>query len=234
MEHSEGCEVLKKIIVVGINKDKKTATIFNPRCGSWKCPYCAQLNSDEWQHRVLSGALELENQGHELRFITLTSRPYATPNSSLYFFKQNWPKLQRRAKYHTEKNGKETWSFILIPERHKTGVLHCHLVATTPLTTRWWHEHGYKCGFGYENHSKLVKYAVGTAGYVAKYLSKSIEVTDWPPKFRRIRASRNWPQVVKPQDSAWEYKIHSEESAWFEYFLLKDYGYEVTDRRKSD
>ena len=225
------CTQEKTITMVGINAEKKEAVIFNPRCKSWKCPYCAEKNSQDWQYRVLKGALELSAQGHALRFITLTSRTYATPTTSLYYFKQNWPKLQRRAKYNTEKNGAGLWTYIIIPEQHKTGVLHCHLIATTDLTSRWWHDNGYACGFGFQNKSIPVENPVGCAGYVTKYLAKSIAYNQWPPKFRRIRASQKWPVVAKPKPEGWEYKAHTDESAWFEYFLLKDYGYKVTDQR---
>ena len=108
----------------------KKALIFNPRCKQWTCPSCAEQNKSDWLHVGLKGALELSASGLQLSFVTVTSRGYATPNKSLYFFKENWPNLMRRARYHTQKSPGGKFAFFLIPERTKAGVLHAHMKRT--------------------------------------------------------------------------------------------------------
>jgi len=223
-----------KITVVGINHDQKKAILFNPRCKSWDCPYCAEQNKQDWLLRGFRGAALLAQDGLELRFITLTSRPYATPTKSLYYFQQNWPKLVRRAAYHTNKIDGKAWHFFLIPEQHKTGVLHAHMIATTYLKTKWWKDNAYKTGFGYMAKSDQIKEPALVVGYITKYLGKSIEYTQWPKGFRRVRTDRSWPKTPEIPTPGWEWATHNDESAWFEFYLLTDYGYEISDRRNLD
>jgi hypothetical protein len=227
----DSCPSPLKINVIGINSDLKRAIIFNPRCKKWSCPYCAELNAESWRFVGFRGASLLVSEGLTLRFITVTSRPYATPNQSLHYFAQNWPKLVRRANYHTNKVEGQKWSYYLIPEQHKTGVLHAHLIASTNLKTRWWKDNAYACGFGYMAESEPISEPALAIGYINKYLSKSIQYTRWPKGFRRVRTSRNWPKEPSQIMPGWEWSTHSDESAWFEYYLLKDYGYDVRDNR---
>lgn len=164
-------------------------------------------------------------------FVTLTSRAYATPVKSIHYFKENWPKLVRRIKYHTEQGGGGKLYYLLIPERTKAGILHAHAIMTTNLSKKWFKDNGHACGFGYQAHTEQIEYYHGVVGYVVKYLGKDVVHTDWPKGFRRVRTSRNWPKVPDEQKPGWQYAKHSDESAWFEYYLLQDYGYKVTDRR---
>lgn len=229
-EAEEGCSSPLKINVIGINRDQKKAIIFNPRCKKWDCPYCAQLNAESWTYKGFRGASLLTMEGQNLRFVTLTSRPYATPNQSIHYFSENWPKLSRRAAYHT-KQQEIDWSYFMIPEQHKTGVLHAHLIAVTPLTTKWWKDNAYKTGFGYMADSKPIGEPALVVGYITKYLSKSIQYNRWPKGFRRVRTSRNWPMPPPEIMPGWEWSTHDDESAWFEYYLLQDCGFDVRDKR---
>lgn len=166
-----------------------------------------------------------------INFLTLTSRHYATPVKSLHYFKQNWPKFVRRAKYHAEKHDGVEWAYLLIPERTKAEVLHVHALVTGELDKRWYKDNAYASGFGYQAHVEVLEAVEYSVSYVAKYLGKDVVHDHWPKGFRRVRTSRNWPKPDKLTVPGWEYSSHHDESAWFEYYLLRDYGYDIVDKR---
>jgi len=186
---------------MGRNDTTKQIVLFNPSCKSWKCPVCGPRNAENWSWAGMTGAYKiLETQG--MVFCTVTSRPYASVNQSLYFFKQNWPKLRKRI---TEKNG-EKFEYVLIPERHKTGKLHAHFVANIAITERWLKDAAMGCGFGYQAKVDKVEHAPGVAAYMTKYMAKSIAYTQWPANFRRVRKSQGWPMPAEPEPApGWEW-----------------------------
>lgn len=233
----EKCENTRNVTVFGKNNEDRTALLFSPRCKQWSCDYCAELNKDYWIHQATRGTLIITSEGRDMQFITITSRPYATPNTSLYFFKQNWPKLNRRAKYHTNKwnetHGIE-WAYFLVPERHKTGVLHAHILAATHIShKKFWRDWAHQSGFGYIIDVKQMINPKQAAGYVSKYLHKGKGAELWPKGFMRVRHSRNWPIVgEKPLDGwAWE-TYASEDTVWLEKNALIDMGWQVIDKRE--
>lgn len=227
-----GCQSPLKINIIGVNQVAKQAIIFNPRCKKWDCPFCAGLNTEGWLHRGLRGAMEIAAEGRELRFVTLTSKPYATPNMSIYFFKLNWPKLVRRAAYHTKKVNGQSWAFLLIPEQHKTGRLHCHMIASTHLKSKWWKDNANSTGFGYMAKSDEIDHPAKVAGYVVKYLAKSVEFQYWPKGFRRVRTSRNWPKELPEIRPDWDFESHNDDEAMIEKYNLTKAGYKITDKRE--
>ena len=229
------CENLGTMVVIGKNASTKEALVFCPRCKLWSCDYCAELNKDYWIHQATRGSILLVAEGATLQFITLTSRPYATPASSLYFFSQNWPKLRKRASDQTKAWEPFTgikWSYFLVPERHKTGVLHVHLIAATHLEgAKWWHDNAYKSGFGYQTKVEPIIDPAGASHYISKYLHKGAGKEDWPKGFRRVRHSQNWPVTKEKPLEGWDWITVGEGQVWQEKEALIDMGFNVRDNR---
>jgi len=228
----ERCPAPLEICMVGINHTQKKVIIFHPDCKKWSCPYCSVRNAGEWIHQGIRGSLLLTMQGEELRMVTITSRASITPNKSLYFFSQNWPRLNQRMKYHGEKLGRAKPEYFLVPERHKSGVLHFHMLTTSPLKERWYKDNAPSVGFGYMAKAEPLRDALLAATYVSKYLMKSIDFAGWPKGFRRVRVSRGWPMSKPEKKPGWEWSGHSEKSAWFEKYLYNDAGYHILDKRE--
>lgn len=232
------CENTRQVTTFGTNKIEKVAILFNPRCKMWSCDYCAEINKDAWIHTAMRGTLVLAMEGQRIQFVTLTSRPYATPVTGLYFLKQNWPKLNRTMRYHTNKWTKHLgleWSYFMVPEKHKTGVVHCHLLAATHYTTeKSWKEFAFNAGFGWKVDAQGIVTPKKAANYVAKYLHKGQGSEDWPKGFRRVRKSQNWP-VSEPQAmTGWEWATYkSDYTVWLEKHALIDMGYKVIDKREN-
>lgn len=231
------CKNTKKIVVFGTNEHQKTALLFNPRCKSWNCDYCAEMNKEHWIHQTARGSQIITMEGRELQFVTLTSRHYATPTKSIYFFQQNWPKLRKRMAGRTNQwRGHQNieWAYMLIPERHKSGVLHAHLLAATHISSkRIWKDAAFQSGFGYQIKIDEVVTPLLAADYVAKYLHKGEGAEDWPKGFRRVRHSQNWPMSTEKPLPGWDWKSYlSEETIWQEKHALLDMGWEVIDKRE--
>lgn len=178
----------------------------------------------------------ITSEGRGVQFITLTSRAYATPVKSLWFLKQNWPKLNRRIKYHTEKSGDEKqrrWSYFMVPEKHQSGVVHIHLLAATPISSEAeWKQHAYQSGFGYILDVSPLVSASAVAGYVSKYLHKGMGAEQWPKGFMRVRHSRDWPIASEKPLEGWQWETYQNENIiWLEKNALIDMGWEVVDKR---
>lgn len=229
------CPNTKDVFILGINDQEKKGILFKPRCKQWSCDYCAEINKEYWIHQASRGALLITSEGREIQFVTLTSRSYASPNSSLYFFQQNWPKLNRRMKYHTNlwgpTHGKE-WAYFLVPERHKSGVAHFHLLAVTHIAA-WaiWKKHAHASGFGFIGDLKENIDPNQVANYVTKYLHKGIGAEQWPTDFRRVRHSQNWPIAQEQPLDDWRWlNLRNEDTAWLEKSALINMGYRVVDK----
>lgn len=230
------CENTRDVTVFGVNRIEKTALLFNPRCKQWSCDFCAELNKDYWIHQATRGSIIIASEGREIQFVTLTSRGYTTPTSSLYFFKQNWPKLSRRVKYETDKFRKcfgYEWAYFLVPERHKSGVAHFHLLAATHIRSeKTWKEFAHKTGFGYIVDVSPLISPDRAAHYVSKYLHKGAGAEQWPKGFMRVRHSQNWPITAEAPLEGWEWTTYKhEETVWIEKNALLDLGWEVVDKR---
>jgi len=233
------CPNTKDIYILGRNPEQKNALFFRPACGMWSCPVCGEANAEEIVHRASRGAIILDSEGHELQFVTLTSRHYATPNKSLYFFKQNWPKLRKRIAYHTKKELTGTglgFLYFLVPERHKSGVLHAHLVAATPIRERKdWKKHAYKSGFGYMLDIKEVISPMDVARYVSKYLAKQVGDDGWPKGFMHYRHSQAWPKSKPKEIEGWSWeRYRSRDEALIDLMDLQINGWHLVDRTKDE
>ena len=229
------CPNTKDMTIIGNNKTEKKAILFNPRCKSWSCDICCEELKENWIHQAARGSMILADEGAELQFVTLTSRGSSTANKSIYYFKENWPKLRKRMATIT--NAWEPWSgyrwaYFLVPEKHKSGVLHCHLIAATHICAESvWKRHAHQTGFGYIIDVQEMITPLLAATYVSKYLHKGAGAEVWPKGFRRVRHSQNWPIAHAKKDESWEWMtIKNKDTVWFEKNALIDLGYNVVDQ----
>lgn len=212
--------------MIGHDSVLKIAFAFVPDCGLWSCEHCSQVRADAWKLNAYYGASKLIENGRYLAFVTLTTRGGAgrTRKQSLAALARCWPKLHERARYWSDEI-----EYILIPEQHKNGVVHAHLLCTNILTQRWWKDNAYYAGLGYQSSVQEVEEPAYAPAYIAKYLGKDIHRIEWPRGFRRVRTSRHWPIVAdfKAPDQ-FEYSVFRDlGAAQWELHLLGDLGYEV-------
>lgn len=220
------CETPNRPYVIGYNQETKKAVLFQPDCGMWTCPHCAEKRKVHWQIVALNGTNRLLENGLPMQFVTLTSRggKGRTKERALMHFKENWPKLRKAAKYAFPQ-----FEYILIPEQHANGILHCHLICSSDLATRFWKDEGYKRGFGYQNKAKPLDSAGYVPAYVSKYIGKDFCHVVWPPNFRRVRSSKGWPPLPEnetPEEFLYRVEFDKRTALW-EVYILRDLGYDI-------
>jgi len=122
----------------------------------------------------------------------------ATPKRAYEQLPVYWSRLSMRlARLARRREGRKL-EYAAFVEEQSRGVPHLHAVATATITTRELKDLATKCGFGHQAKAEPVKgSAVGW--YVAKYLTKSDgTMPNAPDHHRRVRFSRNWPELPDP------------------------------------
>ncbi len=179
-------------VLKGTDYEKAITYLLQPRCKMWDCPYCAELNKSEWRRRVSEGVEWYRMfQMREWRFVTITSHPkLKTRSQTLYVWPKAWAKLSRRMRYKFA-----ALRYVLLPEQHKDGRLHIHMICNAAITRPWLKTHCPACGLGYKVDTQEIHSGSATFKYVTKYLNKAIADTQWPRSFRRVRTSQRWPKL---------------------------------------
>lgn len=201
--------------LVGVDMAAKIATVFQPDCRTWSCPYCADMLKKEWMLRAMLLVNERPND-KDFDFVTVTSsNKNRTFAATLRVLPDAWSKLYQRMKRYDRE-----FEYVVVPELHKNGRVHLHMITDfeTPASyyvhrrersntqVRRVNKHGHMdsfwrsippvCGFGYIcDQEALEGDATKAAGYVAKYLTKQANLKRFPQNFKHIRASHGVPRV---------------------------------------
>ncbi len=156
------------------------------------------------------------DEGDTFDFVTLTLHERLKTNvSTRKVFEDAWRKL-----YAMLKRSQKNFAYVLIPELHKDGRMHVHMITNfhAPKTyfihrkkhtnrlvrrmrhadkmDRFWKDAPRSCGFGYANDQEHIEGDTAkVAGYIAKYLSKQRKVNQWPKNFKHVRASHGVPTI---------------------------------------
>lgn len=216
------CETPGRPLLLARNDERRVALLFRPRCKTWRCPACAEINRRLWIVKVAHGAEQLLEKSDQLRMITLTSHARLTADGSIAVFRDAWPNLRKRAQRR-----QKSMAYAMIPERQQNGRIHVHALSNTSLGTRWWKDHGAAVGLGWRNEEEPVRSLWRAAYYANKYLNKETAQTEWPRGFRRVRCSRNWPRLPKPErPSGWAFQAVEWDTALADLIeVLESHGY---------
>lgn len=171
-----------------VNRNLGKVVFFRPACKSWNCPGCAPNLKKRWVYAAQHGATVLMSEGHAIDFLTVTSHEKLNAAGSLAILSSAWHKLARRVMHVSDSH-----EYFLIPEQHQDGRWHIHALITANLKKRWWKDNARACGFGYQSDVQEVQSLGGTYHYVSKYLGKTLQSTNLPKHFRRVRLSQGWP-----------------------------------------
>jgi len=122
------------------------------------------------------------------------------------------------------------WSYVAVTERQKRGHPHSHILTTwsppnqyerkvdkwakdaqgilrktsvQEIGSRFIERSLRNSGLGTQYNVSIARTIEGTARYVAKYLFKdSVFTTTWPPGWKRVRYSNNFPKLEWPKSEA--------------------------------
>lgn len=200
-EQDLDCLDTKRPLLKAANSGSKQVVFFRPFCKRWDCPVCGPKNAYKARLRALVGYQTFLDLGHKMSFLTLTPHEKLTSAASIPVMASAWVKLNRRIKRASQHH-----NYFLIPELHQSGKLHFHALTDAALKKKWWKDNGRACGMGYQNDLQEVKEAGGVGGYLTKYLAKTLQNSNFPKGFRRIRASKDWPALPELEKPAgWEF-----------------------------
>lgn len=189
------CKNEKRPYFVKINHHAREICVSRPDCHNWKCPYCARINASRWGSRIGYAIGILIEQGEEFYFLTLTSHEaLKTRAQTERVFPLAWSKLYKRMRRIND----EKMIYVCIPERHKDGRMHAHIIANVEISERWLKDNARACGFGYQAKVKRVENPKAAIGYVTKYMRKSVGANSWSKNFRRVRTSARLPKEPPP------------------------------------
>jgi len=218
------CEKPGRPWLVGINPATLKAVLFQPRCKSWSCPVCADVNRRLWGVRAAHGFGILAEAGNLNNFLTITSHEKLSASASLAAWPDAWKKLTMRAR-----RAVPDYQYFMIPEQHKDGRLHIHAIETANLGKRWWKDNARACGLGYMADESEVRSPAGSYTYAIKYLGKALEFTAWPRGWRRVRTSQGWPKLPEMETVpgwTWLPLTQDQKLSWTVRMLEND-GYTV-------
>jgi len=179
-------------------------------CNHWDCPCCGQTRARQEYHRIVWGA-EVLADDHELYFWTLTCRG---KECSLEESEENyyaWTNVLLTNARTKAKRAEQFWAYVQVTERqHKTRHHpHSHILTTFcpsdakvtsdnrgahHLVSQWFMRANTRAQLGTQCVISEVENAAAVSRYVAKYMFKDSMTEKWPPKWKRVRYSENWPK----------------------------------------
>lgn len=186
------CTAYYRSVLRAYNAEKKEYLLYQPRCKMWECLTCGNINRLLWQAKIGNGVEVYSLSGIEnWTFITITSHPkLKTTSQCLHVWPSAWKKLSTRLR-----RKHPGIKYALLPEHHKDGRVHWHMVASHGVETNWLKDNCAVSGLGYQALSSPINDSWAAIMYVSKYISKTIGNVGWPKGLRRISTSQKWPEL---------------------------------------
>jgi len=221
--HAPNCKTAAFPPILAIHSERKIAVFYKPRCKLWTCSTCSQINQRLWTWRAVHGCRVLMADS-PIDFVTLTSHERLDAAGSIAVLPKAWKTLHMRLKRAAP--GVE---YLIVPEGHKNGRVHLHMLTTANLKKRWWKDNARACGMGYQSDVQQVRSDGSVAAYTSKYLGKSLQFPNFAKGFHRVRTSRGWPPLPEPELPAGWMQIALRPGATIdqEWHALLGLGYRV-------
>lgn len=186
---AENCDAPKVPYFYRVDQQAKKVQFGKGSCKQWSCPSCAARNAKKWVARVIDGCNKLDDVWY---FGTLTAHKWWRKEKSMRNLQSNWPKVRKRFARLAKIQAKQLF-YVRVWEAHKDGSFHMHFISNIEYTQNELKDIASECGLGYMAHIEEAKNPGQVAGYIAKYMVKSMPLaTNYPQGSRRIEVSRNW------------------------------------------
>lgn len=196
------CSNPKSPFLMRVSNEERRVYWFRADCKLWSCDECAEKRKTLVASRAFRGAEYFAKIGFPVQFTTLTChRKVRTRDESIKRWRQSWPRLRKRVSRRCDE-----FHYGCFPEQHQDGTMHIHVLETSGLAERVYKDHCAAIGLGFIADVQEMEHPGKVAKYVTKYMSKAIEITDWPTGFHRFRFSRQWPDadVMDTPEALWE------------------------------
>lgn len=187
------------------------ATIKQACCNHWDCPACGSTRARQEYHRMVWGAQVLEDEQQPLYFWTITCRGRELNYDDAMAGYYKWTNILLTGARAKSKRAGHFWAYVQVTEHQKKTRAHPHShILTTFLPTdaresmdgkhrvnyesEWFREANIRAGLGEQCRISRVDSGIAASSYIGKYLFKAVMSERWPPKWKRVRYSRNWPK----------------------------------------
>lgn len=197
---------LVAIVTAGQGMIKQTC------CNHWECPVCGETRARQEYHRIVYGA-ELLSLEHKLYFWTLTCRGRELELAEAEEKYYEWTNVLLTNARTKAKRAGHFWAYVQVTERQKKtrDHPHSHIITTflpgdAELTkdekqrdvfvSRWFSNANASAGLGSQHTITAIESASAVSRYVAKYLFKDQARERFPPKWKRVRYSQNYPKPL--------------------------------------
>jgi len=209
--------VCGKFTVTGPDDSGQTTYVRLP-CKTWACPKCGPKKVRRLQRAIAKTAQELDLT----RFLTLTLDPKSIPEGvdQLKYLREVWRKF---CVYLAREFGR-TATYISVPEFHRSGVPHLHVLVDQYIRQQWISETWESLGGGRICYIKRVHDIHRVSHYVSKYFTKGM-ILSAPFGVRRYTTSRNIRLFERKQGkTGWFFARSSIESlrSALDYFVLDE------------
>lgn len=185
-------------VVVAFNTEGQTSLIY---CGRWSCPRCSRHNAGKWAKRAQLGLEKFAGESEaDAWFLTLTlGSQYSTSRAGYKDLPRLWNSTRMAyQRYYAA----FTYMAFVEGQDNRGGMPHFHIISLQQpptkrgkrgyVTQHGVHDFAVAYGWGYQAKLELVT-SNQTAVYVSKYASKGDP--SMPRSFRRVRVSRDFPQL---------------------------------------
>lgn len=180
-------------------------------CNHWECPVCGEVRARQEYRRIVHGC-EVLALDHELYFWTLTCRGKEIPLKVAEEHYLEWTnRLLTNARTKAQR-AEAYWCYVQVTERQKKTRAHphSHIITTflpddaqqttdergnNAIVSAWFSRANSNSGLGSQHRITAVKSASAVSRYIAKYLFKDTMKQTFPPKWKRIRYSQNFPKM---------------------------------------
>jgi len=180
-------------------------------CNHWECPVCGETRAKQEYRRIVHGCEVLAIK-HKLYFWTLTCRGKEISLQEAEANYYAWTNVLLTNARVKSKRSSDFWAYVQVTERQKKSRRHPHShIITTYLppdaqatvdgrgnrafVSRWFAQANESAGLGSQHRISEVASAEAVSRYVAKYMFKESMTETFPPKWKRVRYSQNFPKL---------------------------------------
>lgn len=188
--------------------------IFQSCCNHWECPVCGETRAKQEYRRIVNGC-EILAIEHELYFWTLTCRGREISLAEAEERYYEWTNVLLTNARTSARRTEKFWAYVQVTERQKKTRRHphSHIITTflpedaretkdargrTGIVSGWFSRANSTAGLGTEHRISKVESAAAVSRYVAKYMFKDTMTETFPPKWKRVRYSQNFPKLPPP------------------------------------
>jgi len=194
-------------------------------CNHWDCPRCGIIRAKQEYARMVTGAELLEQQQKKLYFWTITCKGKEMSKAEAEEGYLIWTHSLMRRCWDKCHRANEYWCYVQVTERQKRGHPHSHIITTyvpddqrlvckgeslpngrvarhVTLWSEWFRGANVRAGLGIECEISPVKSAAAVSRYVGKYLFKQTNFDQWPARWKRVRYSKNWPDLPERKNQS--------------------------------